>query len=37
MAFAPSAPGIGVEWDIDQVKGEEHLPKFTGANGGAPR
>ena len=35
MALAPSAPGIGVEWDIDKVKAKS-LAEFTQTIG-APR
>ena len=34
MALAPSAPGIGVEWDFDKVKAKS-LAEFTQTIGGA--
>jgi L-alanine-DL-glutamate epimerase-like enolase superfamily enzyme len=33
MAVAPSAPGIGVEWDLDKVKAKSR-PEFTRTIGG---
>jgi L-alanine-DL-glutamate epimerase-like enolase superfamily enzyme len=33
MALAPSAPGIGVEWDLDRVKAKS-LAEFTQTIGG---
>jgi hypothetical protein len=33
MALAPSAPGIGVEWDLDKVKAKS-LAEFTQTIGG---